>query len=129
MRTRLSSMVAALLAIAAGASAQGPGSAADAVKKDAATSQPDVAKTVATNADIPLVNEVDFGVRGTSFGDGSDQARYQHYRDLRNGATFDRVRYFKETDAVKYNFQADNVGYRDQRFSASYMNYGKVKAN
>jgi hypothetical protein len=68
-------------------------------------------------------------VRATSFGDGSDQARYQHYRDLRSGATFDRVRYFNETDAVKYNFQADNVGYRDQRFSASYMNYGKVKAN
>ena len=129
MHTKVLSMVATLLLMAAGASAQGPGPAADAARKDGAVAQPDVARTAATNADIPLVNEVDFGVRSTSFGDGSDQARYQHYRDLRNGATFDRVRYFKETDAIQYNFQADNVGYRDQRFSASYMNYGKVKAN
>jgi MtrB/PioB family decaheme-associated outer membrane protein len=129
MHTRLLSMVATLLLIAAAASAQEAAQAAATVKKDVATSQPDVAKTTATNADIPLVNEVDFGVRGTAYGGGSDQARYQHYRDLRDGATFDRVRFFKETDAVKYNFQADNVGYRDQRFSASYMNYGKVKAN
>jgi len=122
MRTREVAMVAALLLTAAGAAAQDAANSTNAVQKD-------VVKTAAANPDIPLVNVVDFGVRGTSFGEGSDQARYQHYRDLRNGATFDRIRYFKETDSVKYNFQADNVGYRDQRFSASYLNYGKVKAN
>jgi len=122
MRTTEITMVAALLLIAAGAAAQDATTTDNAVQKD-------VAKTASPNSDIPLVNEVNFGVRGTSFGEGSDEARYQHYRDLRNGATFDRVRYFKETDAVKYNFQADNVGYKDQRFSASYMNFGKVRAN
>ena len=121
MRTTDVTMVAALLLIAAGAAAQDATTTDNAVQKD-------VAKTAPANSDLPLVNEVNFGVRGTSFGEGSDEARYQHYRDLRNGATFDRVRYFKETDAVKYNFQADNVGYKDQRFSASYMNFGKLKA-
>ena len=27
----------------------------------------------------------DFGFRGTFYSDGSDEARYQRYRDLRNG--------------------------------------------
>ena len=75
----------------------------------------------ATIPDIPLVNQIDFGVRGTSFGAGSDEARYQRYRDLRDGGTLDRLRIFKDTDAYRYSLQADNVGYRDQRFSASYI--------
>ena len=48
---------------------------------------------------------------------------------MRDGATFDRLRVFKDTDAYRYSLQADHVGYRDQRYSASYMNYGKVKAS
>ena len=122
MRTTLVKMVAALLLIPAGATAQ------DAIARNAA--QPDVAKaSAATIPDIPLVNEVDIGFRGTAFSSGSDPARYQRYRDMRDGATFDRLRIYKDTDAYRYNLQADHVGYRDQRYSASYMNYGKVKAN
>ncbi len=78
---------------------------------------------------MPLVNQVDFGVRGTWYGPDSDPARYQRYRDLRNGATFDRFRYGKDTDAYKVNLQADHVGYKDQRFFGSYTNYGTVKAS
>jgi MtrB/PioB family decaheme-associated outer membrane protein len=122
MRTRLSSMVAALLLITAGASAQ------DAMTTG--TTQKDVVKeTATTTGDIPLVNQLDFGVRGTLFGSGSDEARFQRYRDMRDGGTLAKLRIAKNTDAFRYSFQADNVGYRDQRFTASYMNYGKVKAN
>ena len=59
----------------------------------------------------------------------SDEARFQRYRDVRDGGTLDRLRVYKDTDAYRYSLQADHVGYRDQRFSASYMNYGKVKAS
>ena len=38
-------------------------------------------------------------------------------------------RYANDTDARWFTAQADHVGYRDQRYSASYKNYGKVKAS
>jgi MtrB/PioB family decaheme-associated outer membrane protein len=123
MRTRLPSMVGALLLITAGVSAQDANTTADAVQKDVAKA------TTATNPDIPLVNQIDLGVRGTAFGPGSDISRYQRYRDLRDGAVLDRLRVSKDTDVFRYNLQADNVGYRDQRYSATYQNFGKVKAS
>ena len=90
----------------------------------------DAPKTAASASSrtFPLVNQLDFGVRGTSFGVDSDPARFQRYRDVRDGGTVDRFRLFKDTDAYRYNLQADHVGYRDQRFSGTYTNYGKVKA-
>jgi MtrB/PioB family decaheme-associated outer membrane protein len=122
MRTKSFNMVAALLLLAGGVAAQ------DATTVGAA--QQDVPKAAAaTIPDIPLVNQIDVGVRGTVFGAGSDQARFQRYRDVRDGGTIDRLRVYKDTDVYRYSLQADNVGYRDQRFSASYMNYGTVKAS
>src|SRR5438132_847838 len=72
-------------------------------------------------------NFVDFGLRGTSFASDSDEARFQRSRDLRNGPTLDLFRYAKQTDSRWFTAQADHVGYRDQRYAASYNNYGKVK--
>jgi MtrB/PioB family decaheme-associated outer membrane protein len=121
MRTKLINMAVALLLIPAGAAAQ---------ESTAETAQKDVPKaSAATIPDIPLVNQVEIGIRGTVFGTGSDEARYQRYRDVRDGATFDRLRVYKDTDTYRYSLQADHVGYRDQRYSASYMNYGKLKAS
>ncbi len=121
MRTKSLALVAALL-LSAGAAAQ------EAQSIDAAAQ--DVLKAATTtNPDIAPVNQIDFGIRGTVFGAGSDQARFQRYRDTRDGGTLDRLRIWKDTDAYRYNLQADHVGYRDQRFSASYSNYGKVKAS
>jgi MtrB/PioB family decaheme-associated outer membrane protein len=123
MRTQSLNMVAALLLISAAASAQESGVAP-------AAGQQDVPKvSAAASPDIPLVNQVDFGLRGTSFGSGSDQARFQRYRDVRDGGTLDRFRVSKDTSSYRYAVQADNVGYRDQRYSASYANYGKLKAD
>ena len=121
MRTRFSIMVAALLLTAGNATAQ---------DNSTPTAQPDVAKTAAASIpDIPLVNQIDFGVRGTAFGSGSDQGRFQRYRDVRDGGTIDRFRLFKDTNEYRYNVQADHIGYRDQRFSGAYNNFGKVKAS
>jgi MtrB/PioB family decaheme-associated outer membrane protein len=121
MRNRLFTLVAALLLVSGGALAQ---------DKDPGTPQQDVAKTsAATTPEFPLTNQIDFGIRGTIFGDGSDKARFQRYQDLRDGGTIDRFRWGKSTDAYLFKFEADHLGYRDQRFAGSYNNYGKVKAS
>jgi MtrB/PioB family decaheme-associated outer membrane protein len=79
--------------------------------------------------DLRSANFIDVGVRGTSFGSGSDQARFERYRDLRNGPTLDAFRYTNETDGRQFTAQGGHVGYRDQQYSASYNRYGKVKAS
>ena len=79
--------------------------------------------------DLGSANFIDVGVRGTIFGDDSDRARFQRYRDLRNGATVDAFRFSNATDRRQFTVQADHIGYRDQRYSASYNNYGKIKAS
>jgi len=124
MRTRHFVMAAALLLIAAGVRAQEP-SGAD------PNEQKDVPKTTVSTGipDIPLVNQIDFGLRGTTFGSGSDQARFQRYRDMRDGGTIDLMKFSKDTSAYRFNFEANHVGYRDQRFAASFNNYGNVKAS
>jgi MtrB/PioB family decaheme-associated outer membrane protein len=126
MRTRTLVMVAALLLTAAGATAQ------DQNTDKNATVQPDVPKTTTTPAiaDIGFVNEIQFGLRGTSFSsDTVDRARFQRYQDLRDGGTLDRFRFLKGSAAYSLNLQADHVGYRDQRFFGAFDNFGKVKAS
>jgi len=121
MRTQSLMVVAAVLLTAAGARAQDAASAAT-------PAQQDVQKTTAPAAgsEFAPANEVEIGVRGTSFATGSDRARYQRYQDLRDGGTLDRFRYAKETNGYAIGLQADHVGYLDQRFSGSYNNFGKV---
>lgn len=123
MRTRFVVMVGALLLASTAARAQETAAAA--------SSQRDVPKTMAAPAvgDLPATNEIEFGMRGTSFGSNSDEARYQRYRDLRDGGTIDLFKFNKSTDAYQFNFRADHLGYRDQRYTASYNNYGRLKVN
>src|SRR5262245_56427898 len=118
MRTRLFVIGAALLLVSAGARAQDT-STGTAREKEVGKPAPD----------IELSNQIDFGFRGTSFGANSDQARFQRYQDLRDGGFLDRFRFDKRTDRWLFKAQADHVGYRDQRFSAGFDNYGKVKAS
>jgi MtrB/PioB family decaheme-associated outer membrane protein len=122
MRTKSLAVAAAFLLASGGAAAQDASTTANA--------QPDVVKTAAPPApDVPLVNQIDFGLRGTLFGSDSDPARFQRYRDVRDGGMIDRLRLSKDTNEYRYSVQADHIGYRDQRFSASYSNFGKVKAS
>ena len=50
-----------------------------------------------------------------------DEARYERFRDLRNGAAtlFSMA---KTTDLYRVNASFSNVGYRDQLYAAEYMN-------
>ena len=126
MRNRLLRMIAALVLSSAGANAQTASEStpqADTPKASA----PATAPAIVPEAD--LTNQVDVGVRGTIFGDNSDRARFQRYRDLGNGAFLDRFRFTRQTDQWLFNAQADNVGYLDQRFSSAFNAYGKVKAS
>jgi MtrB/PioB family decaheme-associated outer membrane protein len=75
----------------------------------------------------PKLGWVDFGYRGDSV--TGDEARYNRYRDFRDGATLNRFQMSKETEATYFFASADNVGYRDQRYSADYQNIGRLKAS
>lgn len=124
MRTTYAAlMVGALLLVPAGVQGQS--------SSDGVTGQPDVPKTSAPESipDIRQANFIDFGARGTSFADNSDPARFQRYRDLRDGGTLDVLRYFKDTEQFSFRAQADHVGYRDQRYYATYNRFGRVKAS
>src|SRR5262245_58488490 len=122
MRTTVFTTGAALLLLSAGIAAQ---------EAPAGASQSDVrpAAAASSSPEIPLVNQVDFGIRATTYAPDSDKARFQRYRDERDGVTLDRLRYVKETPAYDFHLKADHVGYRDQRFFGSYESYGKVKAS
>ena len=85
----------------------------------------------AVNAPIeplsPRVGLVDFGAR---FGSTSgDPARLQEFRDLRDGVTLNVFRYTRATEASVFNAAFDNVGYRDQRYLASWNRWGRVRAS
>jgi MtrB/PioB family decaheme-associated outer membrane protein len=122
MRTKYFSVFAALLLTAAGAWAADDEQGTPVVKGD-------VAKTEApATGEFRLPNQIDFGLRGTFFGDNADKARYQRYQDLRDGATVDFFRFAKQTPNLFFNAEANHVGYRDQRFFADFNQYGKVKA-
>lgn len=64
----------------------------------------------------------DVGFRGTSV--TGDEARYERYSDLQNGANIN-LNFHKQTDTYLFGADAKNVGYRDQRYSALYKS-GKV---
>jgi MtrB/PioB family decaheme-associated outer membrane protein len=120
MRNRLSMMVAALLLVSGGAMAQD--------KDQGGTPPQDVAAAKAVSPEFAGTNQIEFGYRGTFYAADSDQARYQRYQDVRDGATVDKFRWGKTTDQYLFKFEADHLGYRDQRFAGSYNNYGKLKA-
>ena len=70
----------------------------------------------------PRWNEVEFGGRWTST--SGDEARFQRFQDLRSGVLVDGVRVLRETDVWSLQFGADNIGYRDQRYAATYERTG-----
>jgi hypothetical protein len=73
---------------------------------------------------IPTTGLFDVGFRGTAT-DG-DEARYERFRDLRDGAaTFFSMG--NNTDQYRFNANFSNAGYRDQFYGAEYIN-AKVTA-
>jgi MtrB/PioB family decaheme-associated outer membrane protein len=70
--------------------------------------------------------QIDVGLRGTIYTNNSDEARYQRYRDLRNGAIADYFRASKNMGPWSFHAQADHIGYRDQRYFADISRPGKL---
>src|SRR4051812_40941182 len=74
----------------------------------------------------PQFGNIDFGYRGSSF--TGDEARYNRYRDLRDGGYIDHFRFARENETMAFRAEANNVGYRDQRYYADLQSIGKLKA-
>lgn len=73
------------------------------------------------------IGEVDFGVRLTG---GLDEVgRFQTFRDPTTGPTLNRLRYVRDRESWSFTARFDNVGYRDQRYQASFDRYGRVTAS
>ncbi|BCS32002.1 hypothetical protein TBR22_A12060 [Luteitalea sp. TBR-22] len=73
----------------------------------------------------PNFRSIDFGVRFTDV-DG-DEARLQRYRDLRTGPVVQGFRWTSENQDRLWRLEADNVGYRDQRYSGEFEQFGRFK--
>jgi len=117
MRTKSSMFVIALLLlVSAGARAQ----------QNTPPPEPDQSASPTTR---PGSGQADFGFRGTFYSDNSDQARYQRYRDLRNGVFAENVRWGKQDDRALWDVRATHIGYRDQQYAADYNRFGKLKAS
>jgi MtrB/PioB family decaheme-associated outer membrane protein len=76
---------------------------------------------------VPKFGFVDFGYRGDSL--SGDEARYNRFRDTRDGATVNNLRFARETDTTYFRGEVFNMGYRDQRYFGEFQSIGKVKAN
>src|SRR5205814_6100542 len=92
-----------------------------------ATPAPPAAATTTAAASAPSAGEAEFGGRASSI--SGDAARFQKYRDLRNGPTLDRARYQKSRERWEFNAALEHAGYRDQRYTAGFNQYGKLKAS
>ena len=124
MRTRTGSLIAALvLTFAVPALGQQENQA------PSPSPTPQVAQSSAVEAapsEVPAIGRIEFGFRGDSV--TGDAARYNRFRDLRQGAFVDRFRLAKESESWVFLGEARNIGYRDQRFSGEFESVGKVKA-
>ena len=89
LRLRASIVVICLMVTSAKMLAQQPVAAAPPA---APTPEPEID----TLPSLAESNFFDIGLRGTAYADGSDEARHQRYRDLRNGITLDAFRFSKE---------------------------------
>ena len=84
------------------------------------------AQTQTTDAP-PAAGEVDFGVRVS--GGLDDVGRFQTYRDPTSGPTLNRLDYTRDRETWLFRARFENVGYRDQRYQATFDKFGKVKAS
>lgn len=75
----------------------------------------------------PKVGQFDFGFRANDV--KGDDARYNRFRDLRGGPVFDAFRFNREEATWLFRAEANNVGYRDQRYFADVRSIGKLKAS
>lgn len=92
-----------------------------------ASAQTSAAPALPSAAPQVHLGEIDFGGRFSSV--SGDAARFQRLRDLRDGATLDRVRYMRDSNAWRVDAAVDHAGYRDQHYSVGVTEYGRLKAS
>ncbi len=85
---------------------------------------PAAADTAGTSTFAPT-SRIDFGFRGNSL--TGDPARFQRFRDERDGGYIPVFKFQRENETTFFRAEANNVGYRDQRYAAKYENIGRVK--
>jgi len=103
MRNRLMMLTAALLLASSPGAAQTP---------LAPQAQPQAPAS-------PFTGVVDVG--GLFSTTEGDEARYERYRDTRDGL-YSSFRLTRESGAYVFNANASHVGYRDQRYNAAFRN-------
>jgi MtrB/PioB family decaheme-associated outer membrane protein len=111
-------LLVAALVVARSAAAQLPPN-----EPEPSTTTPANAQSIPVSTD----NFADFSIRDTVYTDGSDQGAAQRYRDLRGGGTLEFLRFSKDSATRWFSIQVDHAGYRDQRYSAAYNDFGKFK--
>ncbi|MBI3048093.1 MAG: MtrB/PioB family outer membrane beta-barrel protein [Acidobacteria bacterium] len=111
MRTTLSTAAALLLLV--------PGAAAR------AQTQTPAAFATLHPTNPAVFGQIDFGGRFTTV--TGDRARYQRYRDLRDGVFFEMPMFHQETERWWVSLSVRNAGYRDQRYSMTFARPGRVK--
>ncbi len=110
MRNRLTIATAALLLASA--------TVAMAQAEQQRTTPPPAAVQAATEATSSL-GSIDFGFRASST--TGDRARYERFRDLRNGANVN-LALKKSTDTYRFEVNGTNIGYLDQNLNANFVN-------
>jgi MtrB/PioB family decaheme-associated outer membrane protein len=124
---------ALLLTSAALASAQDNGTRPSPADPQVTTPAPTQgAPTARPSPDIPVTSTpklgtVDFGFRNSSI-DG-DASRYYRFKDWREGGYLSGLRFENVTENTLGHAEANNVGYRDQRYFVEFQSIGKLKVD
>jgi MtrB/PioB family decaheme-associated outer membrane protein len=85
------------------------------------------APTASADGAALRIGEIDFGVRLT--GGLGDVGRFQTFRDPTGGPTLNRLRYNRDAERWSFTARFDNVGYRDQRYAATFDRFGRIKGS
>ncbi|MBI4477829.1 MAG: MtrB/PioB family decaheme-associated outer membrane protein [Acidobacteria bacterium] len=75
----------------------------------------------------PNVGILEVGGRVTNI--TGDEARFQRFRDLGDGAFLQKFSFDRQEKNWLVNLGAVNVGYEDQRYTANFQQIGKLKAS
>jgi MtrB/PioB family decaheme-associated outer membrane protein len=124
LRARASELATAIAAAPAPAAAQAPAPAPSAPAPATEPAQSPVPEAAGSLFE-PTWRQVQLGGRFTTV-DG-DPARFQRYQDVRDGLLFTDAKYAHEAPngAWQFHATADNLGWRDQRYTASYERPGR----
>ena len=85
---------------------------------------PVAARAQESTSSTPSTGAVDVGAQITSV--SGDEARYQHYRDLRTGVLVDGFHLSKAKNDWTFKATAAHVGYRDQKYTGEVDKAGRL---